>query len=1781
MKKLIIICFILMTGINRVNAGDIVVTTTGGVDEIIGNAIALTGAATGAPEANAASNSAANTITTNITTFTNNAWLIDIVGSRLNGSFTPDASQTEQSDQQTGASGGAANRRQGTAASSTKLITPATNPGTTPMIQTHSSGAGNNNLVHAVAAVAPTTTIAIESTSNGFTTTNNNNTFTWTHNFNDDYVDNKLLVGVVTEDRVPNAQCTTGAIAAGESTVVSSITHNGNNMTRVAFQTRQIGGGANVTCLRAELWYIDIDAPPTPLAEWRMDEGSWSGTAGEVADVTGNGYDGTARNGAVTDNTTPAINTDPGTCGYGVFDDAGGGTGDYIELPGFPDQTTDFTITAWIRTNDNTRAGQRVFADDENNTGGYALSVGDPGAGRLRFYSRGAALEIIDTPTGGAIANNTWYFVAGVADITGSQITTYIYDTSGALVDSATGAITGAWTTDAGVASIAGETNSGETGNRFFGNVDEVHFYTDVLSVSELAAVRNETHPCPAVGDITVNFSANINSIMAGSVSLTNASLGDPESSNGSTNTTGTTIGPTALTSTLNAWLIDGVVSETAGSFSFAGQTERWEETIGSAVSAMSTKADVAAGANSMSQTHTVGGTNRKAHVAASVAPFDTSTNIVFDSVASTSGTGNSIVWPHSLTTTNTANTKLLVTIAFEEGGTCNDTINSVTYGNLNLTQVVQAQIAGGGSCKQVEIWYADLTNIIVSTDNNSNLGGQAMDQDEAVEYDVANDSGTLFFDDTTFDSNARLDALHQFENGNVAVSVAGNGEAVGGNAIPNGSIALLTPSGTAGVYSFSSILFNESNFASGDETIDAVYVRDNGNIVLSTANNANLTGIGNFDDDDIVEWNPNTNTATLVFNIASITGAANNWDVDGVHFLNDDSNLILFSLYNDRTIGPTTYENGDVLLYNRNTSTLSIYFSEDNFTGNEDVDALTLAVPPFTGNVINHYDIDFSPAAGITCLPVSVTITAKDDTNATITHSSDTTIDFNVSTNLGIWGTPTSGTGTLTDPTPGTTDNGDAQYEFPSGESSVTIPLNYTVFAVPGNSETFEIDITTTPDEDGGIADASDDPTIDFFLTAIVFNNVTDGNNTITTQISGKPSNTGFDTKIFNLQVLRASDSDTSVCQSIFGLGDVVSIELGAECKNPNTCAGRELNIDNINPALPATGVYIDTSDDDSVVNTVTSYEAVDLEFGAIAAAEIVLNYPDAGQIQLHARYELLLDDGTPSGEYATGISNDFIVRPFGMAITDITAGATSNPGSFSIAANVFTTAGSDFSATVGAYLWQATDDDGNPWGTADDGVPDFRNVFAPGVFEGVDITNNNDLGFGALAPNFASNGTITASRYTPQVSAAGSVNGILNNGAVASGDFSNGEATITDMNYTEVGSILLIANFNDYLGDTSVDILGSSAFNGVAGQSGSTLGTVGRFIPWRFDVSDNTPDFADSCTGFTYLDQNFYYNNAPVLTLTAYAETGNVTMNYGGGISAINGFVRFPTNPTLNRNYVDGHAAPPPPNAALNTMTAGTVTLGDETDYDGEVTITLESGDTGDIFMYQKSIAEDVFNADVDATFLAAGLTDSDGVCYDDAGTPGRCNTMIAPVDTADDFSIIGIGNTELRFGRFNIGTAVGSELLTLTPPLIAEYYDGNGFLTNTDDSCTAINLTDHIRLDNTGTRVAGNSAMTIGGGTTSISTFNNPLSAGDTGTVFSAPGAGNTGFVNIFGNLGCNDVTVACGGSVTFDYLRYDWDNDDGNDDGPYDDEPNGRIDFGLFKGPGTHIYIREPW
>lgn len=218
-----------------------------------------------------------------------------------------------------------------------------------------------------------------------------------------------------------------------------------------------------------------------------------------------------------------------------------------VILSTFPNQTSSFTITAWIKTTNNTKIGQRIFEDDEHKSKGYGFSLSDPGTGRLRFYSRGTSTGSSSLLADGSkvLANNAWYYVAAVINTTAKTVSIYV---NGVLDVSVSDGRTGTFGTDPGNASFGGETpSSGEAGNGYYihGEEDEVIIWNSALTQSQLrdamCAKQSATNPgltaywnldyatAANVPDLTSNIYNGVMStgMVNGDVITSGAAIGD------------------------------------------------------------------------------------------------------------------------------------------------------------------------------------------------------------------------------------------------------------------------------------------------------------------------------------------------------------------------------------------------------------------------------------------------------------------------------------------------------------------------------------------------------------------------------------------------------------------------------------------------------------------------------------------------------------------------------------------------------------------------------------------------------------------------------------------------------------------------------------------------------------------------------------------------------------------------------------------------------------------------------------------------------------------------------------------------------------------------------------------------------------------------------------------------------------------------------------------------------------------------------------------------------
>lgn len=277
--------------------------------------------------------------------------------------------------------------------------------------------------------------------------------------------------------------------------------------------------------------HLVILAATNLMADFRMDETTWNGTANEVRDSSGNGYHGRAAYAAgsgptaITETGFPARTSGgQSTCNYGAFDTTTATTATqrtytYAELSGFPVLPRRFSFLGWVKSNDVASPNQRIVANDDAQNG-WALSIGDGGSGSLRFFNRNLSNNgavsgdgtapscgafCIDT-TPGVITNNTWYYVAAVVDDTIQTATVYVFNASGTRLVRAIGAYNGVWANGSGAVSLGGETSASAEGTQaayhFKGYLDEIQIFAGALTEAQVTQQRLRVRTCPSLNHV-------------------------------------------------------------------------------------------------------------------------------------------------------------------------------------------------------------------------------------------------------------------------------------------------------------------------------------------------------------------------------------------------------------------------------------------------------------------------------------------------------------------------------------------------------------------------------------------------------------------------------------------------------------------------------------------------------------------------------------------------------------------------------------------------------------------------------------------------------------------------------------------------------------------------------------------------------------------------------------------------------------------------------------------------------------------------------------------------------------------------------------------------------------------------------------------------------------------------------------------------------------------------------------------------------------------------------
>ncbi|WP_404398319.1 DUF6701 domain-containing protein [Idiomarina loihiensis] len=226
--------------------------------------------------------------------------------------------------------------------------------------------------------------------------------------------------------------------------------------------------------------------PEEPVLKWRMNNGPWNGSTGEIVDDSGNDLDGVAVNNA---NWLPASNesalevndANMGTCGYGYFDKS---RESYLEVNDSTvlDFTDEFTIGLWIKPESYPDSGlMTILSKDEN----YEFHLNPDGT--INWWWRDSEGFIRELNSSVSVPLSEWSYV--VIRYKNGEQTIFI---KGDAVGNAN--FSGELQTNSDRLQVGAD--QGVAARYFDGFMDEVSIYDKALSLAQIENLEQERTQC-------------------------------------------------------------------------------------------------------------------------------------------------------------------------------------------------------------------------------------------------------------------------------------------------------------------------------------------------------------------------------------------------------------------------------------------------------------------------------------------------------------------------------------------------------------------------------------------------------------------------------------------------------------------------------------------------------------------------------------------------------------------------------------------------------------------------------------------------------------------------------------------------------------------------------------------------------------------------------------------------------------------------------------------------------------------------------------------------------------------------------------------------------------------------------------------------------------------------------------------------------------------------------------------------------------------------------------
>ena len=368
----------------------------------------------------------------------------------------------------------------------------------------------------------------------------------------------------------------------------------------------------------------------------------------------------------------------------------------------------------------------------------------------------------------------------------------------------------------------------------------------------------------------------------------------------------------------------------------------------------------------------------------------------------------------------------------------------------------------------------------------------------------------------------------------------------------------------------------------------------------------------------------------------------------------------------------------------------------------------------------------------------------------------------------------------------------------------------------------------------------------------------------------------------------------------------------------------------------------------------------------------------------------------------------------------------------------------------------------------------------------------SDTDFSNNPLTPNYQSdNISLSHNLLEPAGGNSGNI-------GISSLDFTDGIASADNQTFSEVGIINFDLMDNDYLG---------------AGTITGTSQNIGRFIPDHFNITTTNGELDYQCNSFTYTGQKTNYLVNPKFDITAQNKDNNTTQNYKGNFFKLEKSGIEITNPTADANQPGEDGV----NKVKVSVERDDVSLNPNND--GTATYTFGN----DNITYVKDNNSQIIPFDAVINFEINSIVDNDSV---------------SAVNLPDNISASG---TEIRYGRMDILNNYGPETEPLTLDVRTEYWDGDSWELNDNDSCTQLTDSD-FDLDNY--------TVNLNSGETSLFGIAD-INSGYGSLSLTAPGENNNGSVDI--NL------------ISYLYLL--------------DNETVGTATFGIYRGRDSIIEWKE--